>query len=149
MEGGVVPAGLTPLLFGVGLLLLVPFLAFHVVFKRTMARWDAHWLALKREKYGARFHDFVESYTQIAQRLSRVSRWLTVSLVVLLAAFAIYSGTLLAFGLDGQLQRLLVLLVGLLWIMATPVLGLKLLSASFKAGGKKIRAILGTDAGRT
>ncbi len=148
MEGGAVPTGLTPLVFGVGLAFLVLFLAFHLVFKWAMARWDTHWLALRRGKYGERFHDFVESYDQIAWRLSWLSRWLTAPLGVVLGAFVIYAGTVLALGLHTQSQRLLVLLVGLLWVMATPVLGLKLLSSSFKAGGAKIHAILGTDAGK-
>lgn len=146
MEGGTLPTGLTSLLFGVGLLLVLPSLAFQLIFKRAMERWDREWLALKRQRCGGQFREFVESYDQVARRLSRLAGWLAIGLGIVLVTFMSYAATVIAISnLHRDLWRLLILLLSLIWIMAAPVFSLKLLSGSYQAGAMKIRKILATE----
>lgn len=145
MEGSSVAPGLTPsLLFGLGLLLFVPCLLFYLIFKLAIARWDTQWLARKRQRYEDQFQTFAESFDLIAQRLSKLSRRLAIIFAGACGIFAIYAATVFALNVDSQVREWLGLLIGMLWILATPFLGLKLMSVSFHAAGVKIRNLLST-----
>lgn len=129
---------LIPALFAFGLLGVVPFALAHATLRILSARWDSQWLARRGARQGA---ERASAYEMVAGRLVRLAWCIDVAAAVSLLAVLAYVIAAARMGVLPFVRDETLVLVGFVWVVTAPALGVEILAASFTVAGRRLRQL--------
>lgn len=134
---------LTPLvIFGLGLVAMLPCLLAHVTVRLVTARWTVDWLTRHTVRSTRQVEEFAASFERKAAQMTGATGRLSILPGLCAVPAVAYAALAVAVGPMPVLWSEVVALIALAWLATAPLLGVRLLAASLRLAAARARRLL-------